>query len=56
MSMKDKKAVTKELGLDEKPHHQYRQTKHRHEQRQYEDLNRAIRNRDFDRLLDEDLY
>ena len=56
MSMKDKKAVTKDLGLEEKTHHQYRQAKHRQEQRQYEDIDRAIRNKDYSRLLDEDLY
>lgn len=54
--MKEKKSSTKELGMDEKTHHQYRQTKHRQERRQYEDIDRAIRNRDFSRLLDEDLY
>lgn len=56
MSTKDKKSSTKELDLDEKTHHQYRQTKLRYERRQYEDIDRAIRNRDYDRLLDEDMY
>lgn len=56
MSMKDRKSTTKELDLDEKTHHQYKQTKLRHERRQYDDIDRAIRNRDYSRLLDEDLY
>lgn len=56
MSMKDKKTFTKELEMDEKTHHQFRQTKHRQERRQYEDIDRAIRNKDYSRLLDEDMY
>lgn len=56
MGMKDKKSNLKDLGIDEKTHHQYRQTKHRQEQRHYEDIDRAIRNKDYSRLMDEDLY
>jgi hypothetical protein len=54
--MKEKKTVVKDLSIDEKTHHQYRQAKLRQEQRQLEDIDRAIRNKDYSRLLDEDLY
>lgn len=56
MSMKDKKSSMKELEMDEKTHHQYKQTKLRQSQREYEDIDRAIRNKDYARLLDEDMY
>lgn len=55
MSMKEKKS-SKEFEMEEKSHHQYKQAKLRNERRQYEDIDRAIRNKDYARLLDEDAY
>ena len=55
MSMKEKKSG-KEFEMEEKTHHHYKQAKLRNERRQYEDIDRAIRNKDYARLLDEDAY
>jgi hypothetical protein len=54
--MNKKSRSPKDIGYDEKTHHQYKQTKSHQNKKILKQLDRAIKNKDYARLMTEDLY